>query len=43
MKATQDNLPEGTHPADPLGKTMVNKKSFGPIFKKSKLRVKILS
>lgn len=43
MQATQDNLPAGTHPADPLGKTMVNTKLFGHIFRKSKLWVKILS
>ena len=43
MKSTQDNLPAGTHPADPLGKIMVNIKSFGHIFRKSKLWVKILS
>lgn len=41
MKATQDNLHAGTHSADPLGKTMVNIKSFRHIFRKSKLWVKI--
>lgn len=43
MKATQDTLHAGTDPADPLGKIMVNIKSFGHIFRKSKLWVKILS
>lgn len=43
MKATQDNLPAGIQPADPLGKTMVNIKSSRHIFRKSKLWVKILS